>query len=418
MVREVVAGRYVLALREGGSLPGLVEEQGGPPAGERALWVAKFHGAAQGRKALVAELVAGELARRLGFRVPELTVLQVDPRICASEPDQEVQDLVKASPGANLGMAFLSGALGYDPAAFPVDPRTAGRVIWFDALVGNVDRSWRNPNLLVHGGELWLIDHGASLVFHHHWPTASDAARRRFSADDHVLARFRPDLAAADAELGPLVTGELLDEVLALVPDAWLPPEPGYDTPDALRAAYRTQLLTRAAAPRQDWLPVPPAPPEPEQLTPLQQRLAALRAERAALAAPPEPSLTEAQPPSQEPQVYEYAAVRVVPRVERGDAINAGVLVYSRQAGALECAVELDEARLLALDPDADVPGIRAALAAVAVTCTRDVEEPEPGRRFRWLTAPRSTVVQPGPVHCGLSPHPATEARRLLAALT
>ncbi|SEK56916.1 HipA family kinase [Streptacidiphilus jiangxiensis] len=247
MLREVTADRYVTPLREGGSLPGLVE------AGAGGLWVAKFVGAAQGRKALVAEVVSGELARRLGFRVPELARLEVDPRVAVGEPDQQVQDLVKASGGTNLGMAYLSGALGFDPLAFPVDPALAGRVVWFDGLIGNVDRSWRNPNLLVHGGELWLIDHGASLIFHHNWPRAAASARRTFDASDHVLLSFGPDVAAADAELGPQVTEQLLGEVLALVPDVWLEDEPGFDGPDAVRAAYVAQLAERAAGPR-EWV--------------------------------------------------------------------------------------------------------------------------------------------------------------------
>jgi hypothetical protein len=248
MLREVTADRYVTPLREGGSLPGLVEADGA------GLWVAKFVGAAQGRKALVAEVVAGELARRLGLRVPELARMEVDPRVAVGEPDQQVQDLVKASGGTNLGMAYLSGALGFDPLAFAIDAATAGRVVWFDALIGNVDRSWRNPNLLMRDGELWLIDHGASLIFHHNWPRAAASARKPYDASDHVLAPFGPDLAAADAELGPRVTEAVLGEVLALVPDVWLEDEPGFDDPDAVRAAYVTQLATRAAGPRDWWV--------------------------------------------------------------------------------------------------------------------------------------------------------------------
>ena len=248
MLREVRAVRYVTALREGGSLPGLVAGDDGE------LYVAKFTGAAQGRKALVAEVVAGELARRLGLPVPELLRIEVDPLIAIGEPEQQVQDLVKASGGTNLGMAFVSRAFGFDPLAFPVDPLFAGRVVWFDALIGNVDRSWRNPNLLVRDGALWLIDHGASLIFHHNWPRAAASARRPYDAGDHALLRFAPDLAAADAELGGLVTGELLREVLALVPDVWLEDEPGFGSADELRAAYAAQLAERAAGPR-DWLP-------------------------------------------------------------------------------------------------------------------------------------------------------------------
>ena len=248
MLRQVRAVRYVTPLREGGSLPGLV----GGDDGE--LYVAKFTGAAQGRKALVAEVVAGELARRLGLPVPELLRVEVDPVIALGEPEQQVQELVKASGGTNLGMGFLSRAFGFDPLAFPVDPLTAGRIVWFDALIGNVDRSWRNPNLLVRAGRLWLIDHGASLIFHHNWPRAAASARRPYDASDHALLRFAPDLAAADAELGGQVTTGLLREVLALVPDEWLTDEPGFDSVDGVRAAYLAQLAERAAGPR-DWLP-------------------------------------------------------------------------------------------------------------------------------------------------------------------
>ena len=248
MLREVRAVRYVTALREGGSLPGLVAADDGE------LYVAKFRGAAQGRKALVAEVVAGELARRLGLRVPELVRAEVDPVIALGEPEQQVQELVKASGGTNLGMAFLSRAFGFDPLAFPVDPLLAGRIVWFDALIGNVDRSWRNPNLLVRQGELWLIDHGASLIFHHNWPRAAASVRRPFDAGDHALLRFGPQVAAADAELAGLVTEALLDEVLALVPEAWLADEPGFGSADEVRAAYTAQLAERVAGPR-DWLP-------------------------------------------------------------------------------------------------------------------------------------------------------------------
>ncbi len=259
MLSELRAVRYVTPLREGGSLPGLVEARGGSGgASARGLWVTKFHGAAQGRKALVAEVVAGGLARRLlagdGLRVPELVTVEVDPVIALGEPDERVQQLVRASGGTNLGMAFLSRALGFDPLAFPVDPLRAGRVLWFDALIGNVDRSWRNPNLLVRDGELWLIDHGASLIFHHNWRSAAASVDRPYDAEEHALLRFAPDLAAADAALAGLVTEELLREVLAEVPEVWLADEPGFDSAEAVREAYVAQLAARAGGAR-GWLP-------------------------------------------------------------------------------------------------------------------------------------------------------------------
>jgi hypothetical protein len=242
MLTEVTGIRYVTPLREGGSVPGLVE------ADDLGTYVVKFTGAAQGRKALVAEVIAGELGRRLGLRVPELVRFEFDPVIALGEPDQEVQDLLKASGGLNLGMDFLPGALGFDPLAFEVDSAEAGRVIWFDALIGNVDRSWRNPNMLIWHKDLWLIDHGASLIWHHNWKTAGQAADKPYDAGDHALSRFSPDLAAATAELSPRVTEGLLGEISALVPDEWLADEPGFAGPDEVRRAYEKVLLNRAAS--------------------------------------------------------------------------------------------------------------------------------------------------------------------------
>ncbi|WP_059008335.1 HipA family kinase [Streptomyces specialis] len=240
MLRETFATRYVTPLREGGSLPGIVE------ADDLGTYVMKFTGAGQGRKSLVAEVICGELARRLGLRVPELVRMRLDPVIGLGEPDQEVQELLKASGGLNLGMDFLPGSLGFDPLAYEVGAAEAGRVVWFDALVNNVDRSWRNPNLLVWHGDLWLIDHGAALIWHHNWPTAATSAARPYDASDHALAPFAPDIASAAGDLGPRVTEELLASVLADVPDEWLDGEPGFDGPGAVRAAYVTALAARA----------------------------------------------------------------------------------------------------------------------------------------------------------------------------
>ncbi|CAM5710136.1 hypothetical protein [Streptomyces afghaniensis 772] [Streptomyces afghaniensis] len=241
MLKEVTATRYITPLREGGSLPGLVE------ADDFGTYVLKFSGAGQGRKTLVAEVVCGELARRLGLRVPRLVTVELDAELGLGEPDQEVQSLLRSSGGTNLGMDFLSGALGFDPLAFSVTPEEAGRIVWFDALVNNVNRSWRNPNLLMWRGELWLVDHGATMIWHHNWPGAEASAARPYDASDHALAPFAPDVAAAAAELAPRVTGELLADVTAQIPDAWLTDEPGFDTPDDLRRAYARSLLARAA---------------------------------------------------------------------------------------------------------------------------------------------------------------------------
>ncbi|MFI0780984.1 HipA family kinase [Streptomyces sp. NPDC021212] len=242
MLTEVTATRYVTPLREGGSLPGIVE------ADDLGTYVMKFIGAGQGRKTLVAEVICGQLGRRLGLRVPELARIRLDPVIGLSEPDEEVQALLKASGGLNLGMDYLPGSLGFDPLAFEVGAAEAGRVVWFDALVGNVDRSWRNPNLLVWHGKLWLIDHGATMIWHHSWRGLDVAATKPYDASDHVLASFAPDVAAAAATLAPRITEELLTEVTADVPDEWLADEPGFDSPDAVRRAYVRVLGERAAA--------------------------------------------------------------------------------------------------------------------------------------------------------------------------
>jgi hypothetical protein len=243
---HVTATRYVTPLREGGSLPGLME------ADDLGTYVVKYRGAGQGPKALVAEVVSGGIARGLGLPVPDLVTVDVDPGLASGEPDQEVQDLLRASAGLNLGIDFLPGALDFDPKAFPVDPLTAGRVLWFDAIVGNMDRSHRNPNLLEWKG-LWLIDHGATLSFHHRWSSAESYDDRPYDVDDHVLLGSRPDVRAADAELAPLLTESLIEAAVAQVPDAWLAAEPGFDDLLDIRAAYVTRLMARLAA-RPSWL--------------------------------------------------------------------------------------------------------------------------------------------------------------------
>jgi hypothetical protein len=239
VLRQVTAVRYVTPLREGGSLPGVVE------ADDLGTYVVKFRGAGQGSKALVAEVIAGELGRRLGLPVPELAVVHLDPVVARAEPDEEVQQLIKASAGDNLGMDFLPGALGYDPVAHPVDPVLASRILAFDAFVENVDRSWRNPNLLIWHGDLWLIDHGATLYFHHDWSRAHNVVHRPYRWDDHVLKPYAKALATE----GPALAGRLptlIAEVVALVPEDWLD--------DGDRAAYLSHLSQRAAEP-QAWLP-------------------------------------------------------------------------------------------------------------------------------------------------------------------
>jgi hypothetical protein len=218
MLRRIEATRYVTPLREGGSLPALVE------ADDDGLYVLKFRGAGQGRKALVAEVVAGELGRALGFLVPELTLVELDPTLGRAEPDPEIQDLLLGSAGLNLGVDFLPGALPFDPAAEPeVDPELAAGLVWLDALVTNPDRTAKNANLLWWHGRLHPIDHGAALFFHHAPEPAPDHARRPFEQiAEHVLLPYAGSVAEADARLAPQVTRRLLGDVAARVPDVWL----------------------------------------------------------------------------------------------------------------------------------------------------------------------------------------------------
>ena len=230
MLEHVTVTRYVTPLREGGSLPALVE------ADNLGTYVMKFRGAGQGPLALVAEIIAGELARRLGLPTPELVLAELDPRIPGSEPDPEIQDLLRASEGLNLGVDFLPGSVGFDPLGWTAEPGFASQVLWLDALVQNVDRTWRNPNLLVWHRNIWLIDHGAALYFHHNWPTADP--KRPFDASDHVLRDRATALTEAHAVLAPQLTERLLQEVTALVPPEWFG--------DRGAEAYVEHLLQRA----------------------------------------------------------------------------------------------------------------------------------------------------------------------------
>jgi hypothetical protein len=244
-IRTVTATRYVTALREGGSMPGLVE------ADDDGLYVVKFHGAGQGPRVLVAELIAGELGRALGLLVPEIVLVELDPALAPAEPDSEIQELLARSPGTNLGLDFLPGALAYRPMT-AVDPDLAANVVWFDGLVTNVDRTARNVNLLMWGKRLWLIDHGAALYIHFTWRDAVRHARRPFPRiSDHVLLPHASSIAAADERLAPLVTRELLERITGAVPDAWLRDGAGaLANPTEHRRAYVDYLITRLELPR------------------------------------------------------------------------------------------------------------------------------------------------------------------------
>ena len=255
VLRDVTAVRYVTPLTAGGSVPGVVE------ADDLGTYVVKFTGSAQGRKALVAEVIVGELARALGLRFPELVLVHFDPAVAADEPHQEVQDLLHASAGLNLGMDYLPGAKDFTPEVAErctVDPLEAGKIIWLDALTVNVDRTVHSSNLMIWPTfgiappRLWLIDHGAALVFHHRWDAS--VPDKAYDFRHHALGGHTPDTRAADAELAPRVTEELLREITAEVPDAWLADEPGFATPDDVRKAYVGYLAARVKA-SAAWLP-------------------------------------------------------------------------------------------------------------------------------------------------------------------
>jgi hypothetical protein len=221
VLRAVSATRYVTPLREGGSLPGLVE------ADDDGMYVVKFRGAGQGTAALVAEVVVGEIGRRLGIRVPELVTIELDPQVARLEPDEEVQDLLAASAGLNLGMDFLPGSFGYDGMHWPPPAAEAAAIHWLDAYSANIDRTWRNPNLLIWHRRLWAIDHGAALIFQHAWPPVQTWAERRYDLSDHVLGPLVAELGTTeldeiDASLAGQLTPDLLSDVLSLVPDGWL----------------------------------------------------------------------------------------------------------------------------------------------------------------------------------------------------
>ncbi len=244
MLRTVEATRYVTPLREGGSLPAIVE------ADDLGTYVLKFRGAGQGPKALIAEIVAGEIARTLGLLVPEIVLVNLDPALARAEPDVEIQDLIQASAGLNLALDYLPGSLGFDPLVEPPGAGLASRILWFDAFVTNVDRTPRNPNLLTWHGRLWLIDHGASLYFHHAWRDWRAASKRQFAASDHVLLPFAGAIPEANAELATLLAGGVLREIVDLVPEEWLRDEPGFADTSAVRAAYVEFLESRLEEPR------------------------------------------------------------------------------------------------------------------------------------------------------------------------
>jgi hypothetical protein len=238
--RTIAATRYVTPLREGGSLPAVVEGD------DDGLYVLKFRGAGQGAKALVAELVAGGVARALGLPIPELVLAELDPELARTEPDPEIQQLIRDSAGTNLAMDYLPGAVAFDPAVERVEPDLASAIVWFDAFVMNVDRTARNTNLLVWHGATMLIDHGAALYFHHDWDHAGGAAANPFPPiRDHVLLPWAARLGEIDEFLAARLDERLLRGLLAQVPDAWLVGRDAGAEPDARRASYVDILWRR-----------------------------------------------------------------------------------------------------------------------------------------------------------------------------
>lgn len=244
MLRSVLATRYVTPLREGGSLPAIVE------ASDDGIYVLKFRGAGQGPLALVAELIAGEIGRALGLNVPELVFMEVDAALGRNEPDPEIRELLKASVGLNLALDYLPGSIMFDPAAdHAVEADLASDMVWFDAFVTNVDRTARNPNLLCWHKALYCIDHGAALYFHHAWQNIEQMARSRFPAvRDHVLLPWASRIEEADVRLRPRLTGELFGNIVEQIPEDWLAADPGVATPAERRAGYLTFLTQRLEA--------------------------------------------------------------------------------------------------------------------------------------------------------------------------
>ena len=244
-MRTVNAARYVTPLREGGSLPAIIE------ADDDGMYVLKFRGAGQGTKALVAELIAGELARAAGLLVPELVFVNLDPEIAKTEPDPEIQDLIKASGGLNLGLDYLPGSVMFDPVADKPDVDLASRIVWFDAYITNVDRTPRNANMLMWHRRLWLIDHGAALYFHHSWTNVEQRSKDPFPLiKEHILLPFANALETADQAMTAAINENLINTVVELVPDEWLKDNSPFTTTSEHKNAYVEYLTRRIEAPR------------------------------------------------------------------------------------------------------------------------------------------------------------------------
>jgi len=241
-IRTVNVTRYVTPLREGGSLPAIAE------ADDSFLYVLKFRGAGQGKKALIAELIGAELARAAQLKVPEIVFANLDEAFGRTEPDEEIQDLLRASIGLNLGVHYLSGSITFDPVVSNIDPKLASKIVWLDCLLMNVDRTSRNTNMLIWYKELWLIDFGASLYFHHSWNNWKEQAEKPFLlVKDHVLLPYASQLDKVDKELKAVFTNELIENIAALIPNDWLKDEPTFQSSNEHRQAYIEFLKTRVA---------------------------------------------------------------------------------------------------------------------------------------------------------------------------
>lgn len=241
-LRTINVTRYVTPLREGGSMPAIAEADDG------FLYVIKFRGAGQGPRALIAELIGGEIARTLGLKVPELVFANLDEAFGRTEPDEEIQDLLKFSVGLNLGLHYLSGAITFDAIVSQVDAKLASQIVWLDCLLTNMDRTCRNTNMLIWHKELWLIDHGAALYFHHSWQNWEEQAVKPFVLiKDHVLLSKATELEAVDAEFSTILLPERIRSIVSLIPDEWLKDEKIFETAQEYRDAYSIFLEKRIA---------------------------------------------------------------------------------------------------------------------------------------------------------------------------
>ena len=242
-IRTVNVMRYVVPLREGGSLPAIAEADDG------FMYVLKFKGAGQGKKALIAELIGGLLAKTLGLKIPEIVFAELDTAFGRTEPDEEIQDLLKSSTGLNIALHYLSGAVTFDAAVTVIDEELASKIVWFDCFICNVDRTARNTNMLIWNKELWLIDHGASLYFHHAWQSFLKNAERPFEqVKDHVLLKYAAKLETIDVLFHTILNDEIIERIVNLIPDDWLIEMESDETREAKRNRYGQFLKTRFAS--------------------------------------------------------------------------------------------------------------------------------------------------------------------------